>query len=150
MLRTVEENVATPFEAVADAPEAMEPGPVATVRLIMSLLPALEPVSTLPKVSSTETANEVRLDPAVPAVGGAVEKTTLLGAAGVTVTTGLLARFTALPPPELDAAVKVGVPAVVRGSDLVPGYSVVDREACPIGTRLGHSDRPRTGAGGDG
>jgi len=37
----------------------------------------------------------------------------LFSAAGFTVTLGLLARFTALPPPELDAAVKVAVPAAV-------------------------------------
>ena len=48
MWRTVEEKVATPPEAVADAPDAMVPGPLATVRLIVSLLPVFEPVSTLP------------------------------------------------------------------------------------------------------
>ena len=81
MSRIVELKVATPPEAVAEAPEAMVPGPVATVRLIVSLLPVFEPVSTLPLASSTETAKELRADPAVPVVGGSALKTTLVGVA---------------------------------------------------------------------
>src|SRR5271166_191275 len=78
----VELKVATPPEAVAEAPEAMEPGPEATVRLIVSAWPRLVPVSTLPNVSSTEAAKEPRAVPAVPVVGGAVLKTTLEGVVG--------------------------------------------------------------------
>ena len=48
MSRIVELKVATPPEAVAEAPEAMVPGPVATLRLIVSAWPVFEPVSTLP------------------------------------------------------------------------------------------------------
>ncbi len=82
MLRIVELNVATPFEATAEAPEAMVPGPVATLRLMVSAWPVFEPVSTLPNVSSTEAAKEVKAVPAVPVVGGAVLKTTLEGVVG--------------------------------------------------------------------
>ena len=47
-------KVATPPEAAAEAPEAMVPGPQATVRLMVSALPVFDPVSTLPNVSSTD------------------------------------------------------------------------------------------------
>ena len=47
MSRMVEAKVATPPEALTEAPEAMAPGPL-SVRLIVSLLPVFEPVSTLP------------------------------------------------------------------------------------------------------
>ena len=63
----------------------MVPGPVATVRLIVSPLPVLAPVSTLPKVSSTFTTKLVSAVPAVPVAGGSVVKTTLAGAAGLIV-----------------------------------------------------------------
>ena len=41
-------GLATPADAVADVPEVMVPGPDATVRLMTSALPVLEPVSTFP------------------------------------------------------------------------------------------------------
>ncbi len=88
MLRIVELNVATPFEATAEAPEAMVPGPELTVRLMVSPLPVFEPVSTLPLASSTETVNEPRADPAVPVVGGSALKTTLVGAPGAITVAG--------------------------------------------------------------
>ena len=76
--RIVELKVATPPEAVAESLRAMLPGPVAMLRLIVSVLPVFEPVSTLPLASSTQTVNELRADPAVPVVGGSALKTTLV------------------------------------------------------------------------
>ena len=80
-------KVATPPTAVT---ESVPPKVQDEVRVIESVAPVLPAVSTLPFASSTETAKLVRAVPAAPVAGGSVVKTTLLGAAGVTVVAGLL------------------------------------------------------------
>ena len=105
MLIVVDENVAVPFEAVAEAPDAMVPGPVATVRLMVSPLPVLGLVSMLPKLSSTPTVNEPSAVPAVPLEGGPEVKTTLLGAAGLMTVAGVEVAVAMLRDPSV--AVKV-------------------------------------------
>jgi len=106
------ENVATPLDAFAvSVPDNVpEPGlvPIATVT------GALEVVTTLPYVSSTETATLGIELPAVPGPGVAGVKASFAAAAGLTFTVGLLARFVAVPPePAWEPAVNETVPAAV-------------------------------------
>ena len=104
MLSAVEQKVATPPEATAEAPEAMDPGPVATVRLMVSSLPVFEPVSMLPKLSSTRREG-AQGAPAVPWSAGSVVKTTLVGAAGLMIVAGVEVAVVMLRLPSV--AVKV-------------------------------------------
>jgi hypothetical protein len=103
-------NVATPFTAptVIGVPLNTQ----LDVMAIESLYPALLDVSTLPYVSSTETAKVGSAAPQAPSVVGNVVNTTLLGAPGLTANPNVV-----VAPVSPDASVAVSVhdvPAVSR------------------------------------
>lgn len=98
------------------------------VTLIVSPDPVLDPVSTLPYVSSTDTAKERGVE-RMPADGWVV-KTSLAGAAGFTVN----ADVVAVPPDVPSVAVKVHDPAV---SSAMPGNDAVPPLACSVSVPVG-------------